>query len=256
HGLGGPVLVDGADLELLEVAAVGVSAARLARGLLGLDGMGLAHGLCGFSLRGSGARRAGPWQSRRRRCRPSWPVRGAVRELYYAPRRSCDATQTAGEATSGHAKPGFGSQGVQRGGPGAGGAGAGSQPPEAPQGVAGAPLTAARKSGEALPPQDSRSASPIAATAPRPATRAPRAKTALIAGGVPPRASLQSPGGAAGGREIGSVSRSSRTAPSPTGTRAVRRTFAGSIRLVGRFTASTSIARPPPLGCVTVAAAR
>ena len=41
--LGGPVLVDGTDLELLEVAAVGMGAARLARGLVGLDGMGLAH---------------------------------------------------------------------------------------------------------------------------------------------------------------------------------------------------------------------
>ena len=38
-GLRGPVLVDGADLELLQVAAVGVRAARLARGLVGLDGV-------------------------------------------------------------------------------------------------------------------------------------------------------------------------------------------------------------------------
>ena len=37
HGLGGPVLVDVAHLELLEVASVGVRAARLARGLIGLD---------------------------------------------------------------------------------------------------------------------------------------------------------------------------------------------------------------------------
>ena len=36
-GLGRPVLVDGADLELLEVAAVRVGAARLAGGLVGLD---------------------------------------------------------------------------------------------------------------------------------------------------------------------------------------------------------------------------
>ena len=35
--LRGPVLVDGADLELLEVAAVGVGAGGLARGLVGLD---------------------------------------------------------------------------------------------------------------------------------------------------------------------------------------------------------------------------
>ena len=44
HGLRGPVLVDGADLELLQVAAIRMGAARLARGLLGLDGLGLAHG--------------------------------------------------------------------------------------------------------------------------------------------------------------------------------------------------------------------
>ena len=37
HRLGGPVLVDGADLELLEVAAVGVGAGGLAGGLVGLD---------------------------------------------------------------------------------------------------------------------------------------------------------------------------------------------------------------------------
>jgi hypothetical protein len=36
-GLRRPVLVDGPDLELLEVAAVGVRAARLAGGLIGLD---------------------------------------------------------------------------------------------------------------------------------------------------------------------------------------------------------------------------
>jgi hypothetical protein len=36
-GLGRPVLVDRADLELLEVAAVGMRAARLAGGLVGLD---------------------------------------------------------------------------------------------------------------------------------------------------------------------------------------------------------------------------
>ena len=49
HGLRGPVLVHGADLELLQVAAVRVGAARLAGGLLGLDGLGcgLAHGLAG-----------------------------------------------------------------------------------------------------------------------------------------------------------------------------------------------------------------
>ena len=35
HGLGRPVLVDRADLELLEVAAVGVGAGRLALGLIG-----------------------------------------------------------------------------------------------------------------------------------------------------------------------------------------------------------------------------
>ena len=52
HGLGGPVLVDGADLELLEVAAVGMGAARLARGLVGLDGLGLVwvSGLWGDSV--------------------------------------------------------------------------------------------------------------------------------------------------------------------------------------------------------------
>ena len=40
HRLGGPVLVDGADLELLEVAAVGVRAGGLAGGLVGLDAAG------------------------------------------------------------------------------------------------------------------------------------------------------------------------------------------------------------------------
>ena len=45
HGLGRPVLVDGADLELLEVAAVGMGSGRLAGGLVGFDGMGFgAHG--------------------------------------------------------------------------------------------------------------------------------------------------------------------------------------------------------------------
>src|SRR6202000_2332478 len=42
-----PVLVDRADLELLQVAAIGMGAARLARGLLGLDGLRLAHGVLG-----------------------------------------------------------------------------------------------------------------------------------------------------------------------------------------------------------------
>jgi hypothetical protein len=37
HRLGGPVLVDGADVELLEVAAVGVRPGGLARRLVGLD---------------------------------------------------------------------------------------------------------------------------------------------------------------------------------------------------------------------------
>jgi hypothetical protein len=45
-GLRRPVLVDGADLELLEVAAVRMGAARLARGLVGLDGdRMLGHGV-------------------------------------------------------------------------------------------------------------------------------------------------------------------------------------------------------------------
>src|SRR5271165_5088872 len=39
-----PVLVHGADLELLQVASIGMGAARLACSLLDLDGMGLAHG--------------------------------------------------------------------------------------------------------------------------------------------------------------------------------------------------------------------
>jgi hypothetical protein len=45
HRLRGPVLVDGADLELLEVAPVGMGSGRLAGGLIGLDGSGFrAHG--------------------------------------------------------------------------------------------------------------------------------------------------------------------------------------------------------------------
>jgi hypothetical protein len=45
HRLGGPVLVDGADLELLEIAPVRVGSRRLAGGLVGFDGMGFgAHG--------------------------------------------------------------------------------------------------------------------------------------------------------------------------------------------------------------------
>src|SRR6202020_3146825 len=48
-GLRRPVLVDVADLELLEVAVIRVCAARLARGLLGLDGLRLAHGVLGVS---------------------------------------------------------------------------------------------------------------------------------------------------------------------------------------------------------------
>ena len=42
HGLRRPVLVDGADLELLQVAAVRMGAAGLARGLIGLEGLRLA----------------------------------------------------------------------------------------------------------------------------------------------------------------------------------------------------------------------
>ncbi len=38
HGLRRPVLVDVSDLELLQVAAVGMGAARLAGGLVGLEG--------------------------------------------------------------------------------------------------------------------------------------------------------------------------------------------------------------------------
>src|ERR1700691_6391397 len=38
------MLVGGANLELLQVAAVGVGAGRLARGLLGLKAVGIAHG--------------------------------------------------------------------------------------------------------------------------------------------------------------------------------------------------------------------
>ena len=37
HGLGGPVLVHGADLELLQIAPVGVGPGGLALGLIGLD---------------------------------------------------------------------------------------------------------------------------------------------------------------------------------------------------------------------------
>src|SRR4029077_3502083 len=48
--LGGPVLVHGADLELLEVAAVLVRAARLARGLICLEDVALAHIGLRFSL--------------------------------------------------------------------------------------------------------------------------------------------------------------------------------------------------------------
>ena len=49
-GLGRPVLVHVADLELLQVAAVGVGAARLARGLIGLQcsPIGLGCGLTGL----------------------------------------------------------------------------------------------------------------------------------------------------------------------------------------------------------------
>ena len=48
-GLGRPVPVDRADLELLEVAAVGVGAARLAGGLVGLDGARWScRGCCQF----------------------------------------------------------------------------------------------------------------------------------------------------------------------------------------------------------------
>ncbi len=52
NGLGGPVLVNGADLELLQIAAVRLSAARLARGLVGLDGQGLGHGGSSVSSNG------------------------------------------------------------------------------------------------------------------------------------------------------------------------------------------------------------
>src|ERR1700735_443780 len=38
------MLVGGADLELLQVAAIGMCARSLAGGLLGLDGVGIAHG--------------------------------------------------------------------------------------------------------------------------------------------------------------------------------------------------------------------
>ncbi len=48
HGLRRPVLVYGSDLELLQIAAVGVGAARLASGLVGLEGGGLAG--CGGGL--------------------------------------------------------------------------------------------------------------------------------------------------------------------------------------------------------------
>ena len=56
HGLRRPVLVDGADLELLEVAAVAVRAGRLALGLVGGQLVRLAHSLLGFvSCRVGGA---------------------------------------------------------------------------------------------------------------------------------------------------------------------------------------------------------
>src|SRR3954451_16274470 len=42
HRLGRPVLVDGADLELLEVAAIGVGAGRLALALVGGE-VGVCH---------------------------------------------------------------------------------------------------------------------------------------------------------------------------------------------------------------------
>src|SRR5437764_9105745 len=75
HRLGGPVLVHGADLELLEIAPVGVRAARLARGLVGLDGLGLGHGSPWLISRptldtrapSAAPRRYGSWSRRHRR---------------------------------------------------------------------------------------------------------------------------------------------------------------------------------------------
>ena len=86
--LGGPVLVDGADLELLEVAAVGVGAGGLARGLLGLDAavvsVLMAADAASSSALRSGGRHAQPPRlrqaARRRRSGP------AARDPRYARR--------------------------------------------------------------------------------------------------------------------------------------------------------------------------
>ena len=68
HRLGGPVLVDGPDLELLEVAPVGVRPAGLAGGLVGLHrrGRGVGHRSLPWSDWGRAVNHAGCGQGRER----------------------------------------------------------------------------------------------------------------------------------------------------------------------------------------------